>query len=130
VHFLAAAQDQIISQSETPALLGEGTPVDQLRPGFGERAFAKRGKIPVQLARQYELQNGIAQKLEPLVVLDRNALLVGNGGMRQRQSQQLRIPEMVAQLGLEIAWVSHKSAKGWALITAAAINGLPRSHRV
>ena len=100
------------AEIEGAAFFGERAAVDQFGARLGERAFAKCGKFFVKFAREDELQHGVAEKFEPLIVLDGHALLVGNGGMRQRQPQQTGIAESVAQAGLEFLKFGHGFGKG------------------
>lgn len=88
VGFLAAAENEMFAEAERAGFLGEGAAVHQFGAGLGERAFAERGKFFIQFVRQYELQHGVAEELEPLVVLGGDALFVGDGRMGERELQQ------------------------------------------
>ncbi len=78
VDFFAATEDEMFAQAEMAGMFGKGATIDEFGAGFCERAFAKRGKILVELASENELKNSITQELEALVGLDWNTLFVGD----------------------------------------------------
>ena len=81
--------------------------IHQMRARFGQGPFAESRKLLVKLAAEDESEHGIAQKLQPLVVLRHAGRFMRNGGMRQRQAQQVRIPETVAESFLKRAEMRH-----------------------
>jgi hypothetical protein len=91
----------VIAESQTSALLSERATIDHLGAGLGKRTFANVWEFLVEFARQDELKDSVTEEFEALIVLNGGALLVRNGRMRQRQSQQIRIAESVTQAGLE-----------------------------
>jgi hypothetical protein len=107
VKFFASAEDEMLAQAKLPSVVGEGAAVDEFRPRFRERAFAKGRKILVELTSENELEDGITEEFEALVGLDRNALFVGDRGMGQSESKESRVAESVTELDLEIVIVGH-----------------------
>ncbi len=107
VHFFATAKGEVGAEAQPPPVFGQGTAVDEFGAGFGEGAFANGREFFVELARQDELQDGIAEELEALVSLNRSALLVGNGGVGEREPQERRFAEGIAQLALEFSVFGH-----------------------
>lgn len=101
VGFLAAADDEIFAKAEEPAFFREGAAVDKFGAGLGERAFVVSGKFFVQLLREHELEDGVAEEFEALVVLGGRALLVGDGRMGERELEQGGILKRMAEAGLE-----------------------------
>ena len=81
VQFFAAAENEILTEVELAGALGQGAAINQLGASFGERTFAEGRELLVKLAGKNELEDGIAEELEPLVSLHREALFVGNGRM-------------------------------------------------
>ena len=111
VHFLAAAQNQMRAEAEGAGVFGQRAAVDEFCARLGQRTFIERGKFLVKLLRQDELQHGVAEKFQPLIVrgLSRRfvparrgfAWLMGDGRMRERQPQQALVAERVAETGLK-----------------------------
>jgi len=112
VEFLPAAEDEAATEAKPAAMVGQGSPIDQLGPGLGERPFAKGAEFVVKLAGQDQLEDGIAEKFQPLVGLHRRPLFVGNGRMRQGQAQQVGIAKMVTEFFLEILIIGHGVRNG------------------
>jgi hypothetical protein len=78
MQFFASTENEMLAQAKLASMVGEGAAVDEFGARFRERSFAERREILVELASENELEDGIAQELEPLVGLDRNALFVGD----------------------------------------------------
>ena len=110
---LAAAEDQEIADLEPASLLRERGAVHELRPCLGERAFAVPRETLVKLVGEDELQHGVAEELQPLVVVLQvpDAGLVRQRRMREREDQQLSVAERVTQRGLEGGCVDHARSK-------------------
>jgi hypothetical protein len=53
------------------------------------------------------LEHGVAQKFQPLVVLNAHTLLVGDGRVGQSQPQQALAAKDVSESGLESGEVGH-----------------------
>jgi hypothetical protein len=85
--FLAAAEDEVAAEAELTGALGQAATVDEFGAGFGERTFAEAGELFVKFASQGKLEDSIAEKLEALIGLKGQALLVRDGGMCQSQTQ-------------------------------------------
>lgn len=47
---------------------GQSFARNQARPEFGQFSFCFILKMTVKMFRNYELQNGVSQKLEPLII--------------------------------------------------------------
>ena len=88
-------------------MFGQRAAVDQLGARLGQRAFVERGKFFVQLAREHELQHGVAEKFQPLVVRRWRAGFVRDGRMRERQPQQALVAERITETGLEFGEFRH-----------------------
>ena len=102
VRFLAVAENQVRAQAERAGVLGQRAAVDQFGARLGQRAFVERGKFFVKLVGQDELQHGVAEKFQPLIVrLVGVAAFVRDGRMRQRQPQQALVAKRVAEAGLK-----------------------------
>ena len=97
----------MLTQSQAAPLLGQGAAIDHLGPRFGQWPFAQAGKFFIQLARQDQLQHGVTEKFQTLIVLDRGALFVGDRGMRQGKAQQIFVPEQITETGLESVESGH-----------------------
>jgi hypothetical protein len=69
----------------------------------GEPAFGQTGETAVELLRDRELKDRVAQEFQTLVVGQALTLLVPEGGMRERLLQKLRPGEGVADPLLKIA---------------------------
>ena len=69
VGFLAAAQMQMFAPRFSAAPCSARVlAVHQFGAGLGQRAFVEAGKFVVEFAGQDELEDGVAEKLEALVV--------------------------------------------------------------
>ena len=97
VQLLAPAQDQVLANAKVPGAFGQGPAVDELGAGLGQRAFAEGGEFLIQLAREHELQDGVAQEFEALIGLDGRALFMRDRGMGQGELQQGGIAKDIAQ---------------------------------
>jgi hypothetical protein len=64
------------ADAQMPGALGQGPAIDEFGAGLGQRAFAEGGEFLIQLAREDELQDGVAKEFEPLIGLDGRALLM------------------------------------------------------
>ena len=84
--------------------------VDQFGAGFGERAFVEVRKSFIQFPGQSELQHGVAEELEALVVLHGRAQFVGDGWMGHRELQEAFIAEGVTESDLQCSEVRHGSS--------------------
>ena len=99
--FFAVAENQVRAQAESPGMLGQRAAVDQFGAALGQRSFIERGKFFVKLVSQDELQHGVAEKFQPLVVRHGHAAFVRDGRMRERQPQQSLVAERVSETGLK-----------------------------
>ena len=73
----------------------------QSRAAFGERAFAFLGVKLEQGLGQNELEDGVAQKLQPLIARAGTRMILDVGKVRQRAHEQHRVAERVAQALLQ-----------------------------
>ena len=96
IQFFPPAEDQALAEFKAPAVLRQRPAIHQLGAGFGQRAFAKDWEFFVENARQNQLQDGVPQKLEALIVLSIVAVLVGDGRVGERQTQELPISKRVS----------------------------------
>jgi len=102
----------VAPQLEAARLAGQGGPVDQLRPRLGERPLAQARKPMVELGSDGQLDDGIAQELQPLVVVLPSAVFMGHGRMGQGQGEERRFLEPVAQCRLEVVEIRHGMTRG------------------
>ncbi len=80
----------------------EMMPVDQPGAQHGEAALRHLGETAVKLLGHGELQDGVTEELEPLVVGQALALFVAEGGVGERLAQERFVGERVAEAALEI----------------------------
>ena len=92
---LAPAQTQILAQIDLLCKLEQRTLADQAGTDAGQVALRPVGVGVEQIICRDDLQHAVAQKFQPLVVLQRRAALVGVAGVGERRLQQLRILELV-----------------------------------
>ena len=97
----AAAQPQAPAEREAARDLGEDAAVRAAAPQHSQRALVDPRLLLEELLRQQQAEHGVAEELEPLVVLPHLRMLVAEGGMREGRLQELRPPEAVAQARLE-----------------------------
>jgi len=107
----------MFTQPEPASLLGQRAAIDHLRPGLRQRAFAQRRKFFVEFPGEDELQHGVAEKFQPLIVLYGSALLMSDRGMRQGEAQQAFITERITKARLKGAECGHRitSTNSWLL---------------
>src|SRR5207253_3394188 len=118
MQLLAAAEDQMLAHPQVPSPLCKRAAIHQLGAALGQRAFAEIRKFLVQLARQYQLQHSVAEKLEALVGLERQALLVRDGWMSERQFEQSEVAKIVTQPMLQCGVIGHVIS--WTLLKNSA----------
>ena len=107
VELLAAAEDQQRPETQRAALRGERILSHELRADFRKRAFVVVRITGEERVREDELQHGVPEIFEALVVILARAQLVGNGRMRQRQPQQVTVAKRVAEVGLQGIQAAH-----------------------
>ena len=94
---LAVAQQQEIAQADAPCDQCQALLADHIRPHPGQLALGTVREIPVQVVSDDHAQDGISQKLQPLVAAQGIVpALVGVGGVGQGVLQQRDVPEAVA----------------------------------
>ena len=93
----APAQTQVIAEIDLLSELEQCALADEAGADAGQIALGAVGIGVEQVVRRDDLQHAVAQKFQPLVVLDRGAALVGIAGMGQRNAQQRRIFECIVQ---------------------------------
>ena len=99
---LAAAQAQVLAQVDLLRELEQRPLADEAGPDAGQIALGAVGVGMEQIIRRDDLQHAVAQKLQPLVVLDRHPALVGIAGVGKGRFQQLRILELIADNGFQL----------------------------
>ena len=95
---LPFAQAQVLPQVQLCGHLHQALFAHQSRPGTGQLPLGQVGVVAVQVVGHHHAQNGISQKLQPLVALELAPALVGTGAVGQGVFQQGRILERVSQL--------------------------------
>ena len=93
---LAAAEAEIAAQLQQMGAVEEVIGIDEVGAQFGELAFLVGREALEKLLAGDQLQHGIAEKLELLVVGGGLDTLTCEGGMGQRLLQQRAIGELVA----------------------------------
>ena len=101
VAFVAAAHHEVAAQVEAPRVDGEGLARDQPRAQLGQLAFARVAEPPEEVFAEQELQDGVAEVFEPLVVEVHLLRLVPEARVRERLGQQERVAELVTDLFFE-----------------------------
>src|SRR5690606_872740 len=101
-HF-AGTQSQVFAQLQFARELSQRLALDQRRAHAGEVAFAGIGKLREQRFGNNQINDGIAEEFEALVVRAASA------SMRQRPVEQCAIRKLIAEL----------SIKGWLRIDSA-----------
>ena len=91
----APAQTQVIAEIDLLSELEQCALADEAGADAGQIALGAVGIGVEQIVRRDDLQHAVAQKFQPLVVLDRGAALVGIAGMGERDLQQLRVFELI-----------------------------------
>ena len=79
---LALTQPQHLGHAQAQCQLVQGVLLDQVGPHAREIAFRQRPQALVQQTRHREVQDGVPQKFEPLVVVGREAAVRG-GALQQ-----------------------------------------------
>ena len=93
---LPPAQLQVSPQPKLVGHLHQALFAHKGRPGPGQVPFGEVGMLFVEIVRRHHAQNGIAQKLQPLVAAEPPPVLVGVGGVGQGVLQQLAVMKGVA----------------------------------
>ena len=88
-------------------VFGQRAAVDEFGARLRQRAFIERGKLFVKFLRKDELQHGVAEKFQPLVVRGRRAAFVRDGRMREREAQQIFVAELKTEVILKCGEVGH-----------------------
>jgi hypothetical protein len=109
VKVLAAAENEVRTEADGAAMFTQGAAVDELGTAFGERPFVAGRTFFVKLARQGELEDGVPEKLKPLVVRDRRTLFMRHRRVREREHQQGFVAKRVTEAVLECGKVGHES---------------------
>ena len=81
------------ANGQVPGALRERPAIDELRAGLGQRALVEGGELLIQLAREDELQDGVAKELEALIGLEGRVVLVGDRRVGQGELEQGGIAE-------------------------------------
>src|SRR5690554_2906509 len=92
-------EPEILAQLELATDFSQGHPLNHPRPQAAELAFAGTLKLMIQVLGNEHVNQGIAEKLQTLIVL------IAEAAVGQRQQQQLRVPELVANPALQPAQV-------------------------
>ena len=88
-------------------MLGKRARIHHAGTALGEDSFIHRRILLVKFVREDELQHGVAEKFQALVVLKAGATFVRDGRMREREAQQALVLEPVGQLFLQRSEVGH-----------------------
>src|SRR5690606_38019808 len=94
---LARTKAQIFAQVKTTGQQRQSLALHQPRPQAGQLAFASLGETLEQRLASHEVENGITEKLQTLIVA------TGKNAMGQGQDHQFLILEGVAELTLKAA---------------------------
>ena len=74
---------------------------NQPRTQFGQLSFGLAAKITEQILGNNELENGVAEKLQALIIKMIPLRLMAQAGVRERFRQQKRIAELVTNVFFE-----------------------------
>ncbi len=88
LQFLAAAQPDVFVEFQVPGDGRQGLLLDQLRADARQLALLGSGIPPEAFLGYAQLQHGVAQKFQPLVIVV-SVLLIGERGVRKRVLQEL-----------------------------------------
>ena len=97
----------MVAQANAASLLGQRSAIDHLRASLGERPLVNAWKLTVKFGRQDQLQHGVSEKLQPLIMLDASAVFVRDGRMCDRKAQQIFVLERIPKPGLKSIKVRH-----------------------
>jgi hypothetical protein len=112
MNLFAPAQNQVFAQHDGASADGQRAAVHEFGARLRQRAFVEGGKALVQFPGQNQLQHGVPQKFQALIVFSAGILFVGNGRMRQRHAQQFQIAKLVTEPDLECSEVGHEVGNG------------------
>jgi hypothetical protein len=110
VGFLAAADKQVQAEVDLSALVGEEAAVDQPRTRLGQLPFAEGREAFVEVPSEDKLEGGVAEELEPLVMLELAARFMGHRRVRERESEESLVAKGVSEFRLECLEVGHRQA--------------------
>ena len=91
----------MLAEPQRTALLGEAYLIHKLGADLGERTFVVVWIAVVEFVGKRELEHGVADVFEPLVVVAAGPSFVRDGRMGERQQQECRVAERVAEAGLQ-----------------------------
>ena len=101
--FLAATQDQMRAEVERAGVFGERAAIDEFGARLRQHAFIERGKVFVEFLREDELQHGVAEKFQPLIVFARHAAFVRDGRMCEREAQKIFVAKIICKTFLKFS---------------------------
>lgn len=104
---LTAAEDDMLPQVQPAGLTGKRGPVHQLGARLGKRAFTELGKAGVQLAGDHELDDGVAEKFEALVVVLAAAGLVSEGRVGEGEGEKVPVAKAITESGFQFGKGRH-----------------------
>lgn len=111
--FLTTAEDEVIAQAEAERDGLEMMAIDELGAERGEAAFGQGGEAAVEFLGDGELEDGVAEKLEALVVGEMLALFVAEGGVGERLAEKLGVGKDVAETALKLIQIgAHDGEEG------------------
>ena len=93
--FLALAEQQVLVQAQGAGRVGQAFFLDQAGPDSGHLPLGGLRKAPVDLLADAQLQHGVAEELQPLVVLAGVFSLIGVRTMDQRAAQELDLRKVI-----------------------------------
>ena len=100
---LAVAQQQILAQTHGGRGPSQIVLADEVCTDARQLALRLIGVVAVEVVRHNKAQNRVAQKFQPLIVVQAaGAVFIGVGAVRQRAAQQVLIMKYVAQPGFQL----------------------------
>src|SRR5438552_2263181 len=99
--FFTAPHQNVTSEIERGAMHPKCFARNQSRTQFGQLSFGFASKITEQILGNNELENGVAEKLQALIIKMIPLRLMAQAGVRERFRQQKRIAELVANAFFE-----------------------------
>ena len=99
------------AEVERAGVFGQRAAIDEFGARLCQFAFIERGKFFVEFLREDELQHGVAEKFQPLIVFARHAAFVRDGRMRERETQKIFVAKIICETFLKFSKGRHEKIK-------------------
>src|SRR5882724_13696637 len=101
------------AEVERAGVFGQRAAIDELGARLRQPAFVERGKFFVELLREDELQHGVAEKFQPLIVFARHAVFVRDGRMRERETEKSFVAKAIIETFLKFSKCEQARLEFW-----------------